>query len=83
MNLVKYSLIAVNVLLGVHMVILFLLKNIVFNGGDLPILLSYFTYAFLGFWIGMLFMNFLFGRIRKRTNSRNNPEQTGYSLSKN
>jgi hypothetical protein len=63
--LFKYSLKGITVLFVGYLLVLALLHNTIYLGEELPTTLSFFSYAFFGFWAGMFFMSFLYRSTRK------------------
>lgn len=64
-RLFKYSLKGITILFLGYLLVLALVRNTIYRGEELPITLSFFSYAFFGFWAGMLFMSFLYRNARK------------------
>ncbi len=65
----KYSIVGITILFLVYLGTLFVLVNTVFEGQELPEILASFSFSFLGFWLGMLFMRFIY---RTFGNSKDN-----------
>ena len=64
-RLLKYSLKGITILLLGYLLMLALVRNTIYRGEELPITLSFFSYTLFGFWVGMLFMSFLYRSARK------------------
>ncbi len=69
--LFKYSLKGISYLFFGYLLIISVMKMTIYRGQDLPILLSFFTYTFFGFWAGMFFMHFLYQSVRRNTDRLN------------
>jgi hypothetical protein len=66
----RYSIKGVTILFFGYLVVLSVIRNTMYSQAELPIIISFFSYTFFGFWSGMLFMSFLYRSARKNSKKR-------------